>query len=166
MTTERLRSEWRFLAVREAFLDSASVPASTPIAGISVVKGSTTRLLDEGANDRSRRASVLDSCTGNSWNCTPNAEPCIQLTTALGIGWGRVHEAELDVQSLSRKTGGGRTRHPSTERPSTVPYRSRLCFNDEPVNEEKNKMGLLQEGTRREWTRRLDFDSAQVIDTQ
>ena len=106
MTTERLRSEWRFLAVREAFLDPASVPAGKPIAGIGVVKGSTTRLLDEGANDRSRRASDLDSCTGNSWNCTPNAEACIQLTTALGIGWGRFYEAELDVQSLSRKTGG------------------------------------------------------------
>jgi len=46
-TTERLRSEGRFLAVREAFLDPASVPPSTPITVIGVVSGSTTRPLDE-----------------------------------------------------------------------------------------------------------------------
>lgn len=46
-TTERLRSEGRFLAVREAFLDPAAVPAGTPITVIGVVKGSTTRPLDE-----------------------------------------------------------------------------------------------------------------------
>jgi len=46
-TTERLRSEGRFLAVREAFLDPATVPAGTPITVTGVVKGSTTRSLDE-----------------------------------------------------------------------------------------------------------------------
>lgn len=46
-TTERLRSEGRFLAVREGFLDPASVPAGTPITVIGVVTGSTTRPLDE-----------------------------------------------------------------------------------------------------------------------
>jgi len=45
-TTERLRSEGRFLAVREAFLDPASVPAGTPITVIGVVRGATTRPLD------------------------------------------------------------------------------------------------------------------------
>jgi len=46
-TTERLRSEGRFLAVRESFLDPASVPAGTPVTVIGIVKGSTTRPLDE-----------------------------------------------------------------------------------------------------------------------
>jgi outer membrane lipoprotein len=46
-TTERLRSEGRFLAVREGFLDPASVPPGTPITVIGVVTGSTTRPLDE-----------------------------------------------------------------------------------------------------------------------
>ena len=46
-TTERLRSEGRFLAVREAFLDPASVPPGTPITVIGVVTGSATRPLDE-----------------------------------------------------------------------------------------------------------------------
>ncbi len=46
-TTKRLRSEGRFLAVREAFLDPASVPPGTPITVIGVVRGSTTRPLDE-----------------------------------------------------------------------------------------------------------------------
>ncbi len=46
-TTERLRSEGRFLAVREEFLDPASVPPGTPITVIGVVRGATTRLLDE-----------------------------------------------------------------------------------------------------------------------
>jgi outer membrane lipoprotein len=44
---ERLRSEGRFLAVREQFLDPASVPAGTPITVIGTVKGETTRQLDE-----------------------------------------------------------------------------------------------------------------------
>jgi outer membrane lipoprotein len=46
-TTDRLRSEGRFLAVREDFFDPASVPPGTPITVIGVVKGSTTRPLDE-----------------------------------------------------------------------------------------------------------------------
>ena len=46
-TTERLRSEGRFLAIREAFLDPASVPAGTPITVIGVVTGLATRPLDE-----------------------------------------------------------------------------------------------------------------------
>jgi len=46
-TADRLRSEGRFLAVREEFLDPASVPPGTPITVIGVVKGSTTRPLDD-----------------------------------------------------------------------------------------------------------------------
>ena len=46
-TTERLRSEGRFLAVREEFLDPATVPPGTPITVIGVVSGSTTRPLDD-----------------------------------------------------------------------------------------------------------------------
>ena len=46
-TKDRLRSEGRFLAVREEFLDPASVPAGTPITVIGAVKGSMNRLLDE-----------------------------------------------------------------------------------------------------------------------
>jgi outer membrane lipoprotein len=47
LTEERLRSEGRFLAVREAFLDPASLPQGTPISVIGTVKGETTRPLDE-----------------------------------------------------------------------------------------------------------------------
>ena len=47
VTEERLLSEGRFLAVREQFLDPASVPAGTPITVIGTVKGETTRQLDE-----------------------------------------------------------------------------------------------------------------------
>jgi outer membrane lipoprotein len=47
LTEERLRSQGRFLAVREQFLDPASVPAGTPITVIGTVKGETTRQLDE-----------------------------------------------------------------------------------------------------------------------
>ncbi|HEY4643865.1 MAG TPA: surface-adhesin E family protein, partial [Bacteroidota bacterium] len=46
-TKDRLRSEGRFLAVREEFLDPASVPPGTPISVIGVVRGSTARPLDE-----------------------------------------------------------------------------------------------------------------------
>ena len=46
-TRDRVRSEGRFLAVREEFLDPASVPVGTPITVIGAVKGSTKRLLDE-----------------------------------------------------------------------------------------------------------------------
>lgn len=47
LTEERLRSEGRFLAVREQFLDPASLPEGTPITIIGTVKGETTRQLDE-----------------------------------------------------------------------------------------------------------------------
>ena len=47
LTEDRLRSEGRFLAVREAFLDPASLPQGTPITVIGTVKGVTTRQLDE-----------------------------------------------------------------------------------------------------------------------
>lgn len=47
LTTDRLRSEGRFLAVREEFFDPATVPPGTPITVIGVVKGSTTRTLDD-----------------------------------------------------------------------------------------------------------------------
>ena len=46
-TTERVRSEGRFFAVRKEFLDPATVPAGTPVTVIGAVAGSTTRLLDE-----------------------------------------------------------------------------------------------------------------------
>jgi outer membrane lipoprotein len=46
-TTERLRSEGRFLAVRQEFLDPATVPPGTLITVIAVVTGSTTRPLDD-----------------------------------------------------------------------------------------------------------------------
>ncbi|THJ25198.1 MAG: hypothetical protein CAF45_002425 [Nitrospira sp. CG24E] len=46
-TTERTSSEGRFLAVREAFLDPATVPPGTPITVIGAVTGSTTRSLDD-----------------------------------------------------------------------------------------------------------------------
>jgi outer membrane lipoprotein len=46
-TTDRLRSEGRFLAVREEFLDPATVPPGTPITVIGVVSGSMTRPLDD-----------------------------------------------------------------------------------------------------------------------
>jgi outer membrane lipoprotein len=46
-TRERLRSEGRFLAVRAEYLDPATVPPGTPISVIGLVKGSTTRPLDE-----------------------------------------------------------------------------------------------------------------------
>jgi len=47
ITGERLQSEGRFLAVREQFLDPASLPQGTPITVIGTVKGETTRPLDE-----------------------------------------------------------------------------------------------------------------------
>ena len=46
-TTDRLRSEGRFLAVREEFFDPATVPPGTPITVIGVVKGSISRPLDD-----------------------------------------------------------------------------------------------------------------------
>ena len=47
LSDDRLRSEGRFLAVRGAFLDPASLPQGTPITVIGTVKGETTRQLDE-----------------------------------------------------------------------------------------------------------------------
>lgn len=47
LSDDRLRSEGRFLAVRGAFLDPASLPQGTPITVIGTVKGETTRPLDE-----------------------------------------------------------------------------------------------------------------------
>jgi len=47
LTEDRLRSEGRFLAVRAASLDPASLPEGTPITVIGTVKGVTTRQLDE-----------------------------------------------------------------------------------------------------------------------
>jgi outer membrane lipoprotein len=47
LSEERLRSEGRFLGVREQFLDPASLPSGTPITVIGTVKGETTRQLDE-----------------------------------------------------------------------------------------------------------------------
>lgn len=46
-TEDRLQSEGRFLAVRQAFLDPASLPEGTPITVIGAVQGETTRRLDE-----------------------------------------------------------------------------------------------------------------------
>ncbi len=46
-TEDRGRSQGRFLAVREEFLDPASVPPGTPISVIGLVKGSVTKSLDE-----------------------------------------------------------------------------------------------------------------------
>lgn len=47
VTEERLRSEGRFLAIQEQFLDPASLPEGTPITVIGTVKGETRRPLDE-----------------------------------------------------------------------------------------------------------------------
>ncbi len=47
LSDDRLRSEGRFLAVRAAFLDPASLPQGTAITVIGTVKGETTRALDE-----------------------------------------------------------------------------------------------------------------------
>lgn len=47
LSEDRLRSEGRFIAVREQFLDPASLPQGTPITVIGTVKGETTRALDE-----------------------------------------------------------------------------------------------------------------------
>lgn len=47
LTDDRLRSEGRFLAVRESFLDPASLPEGTPVTVIGTVTGEATRPLDE-----------------------------------------------------------------------------------------------------------------------
>jgi outer membrane lipoprotein len=46
-TSDRVRSRGRFLAVRDMFLDPATVPAGTLLTVIGVVTGSATRPLDE-----------------------------------------------------------------------------------------------------------------------
>ncbi len=63
-TTERTSSEGRFLAVREAFLDPATVPPGTPITVVGVVSGSTTRALD----DSDYTYPVLDIKHLTDWN--------------------------------------------------------------------------------------------------
>jgi len=67
-TAERLRSEGRFLAVREAFLDPATIPPGTPISVIGVVKGATTRPLDESEYTYP----VLEIQHLVSWRATPS----------------------------------------------------------------------------------------------
>ncbi|MDH4187164.1 MAG: Slp family lipoprotein, partial [Nitrospira sp.] len=62
--TERLRSEGRFLAVREAFLDPASVPPGTPITVVGEVTGSLVRPLDESTY----RYPVLEIKHLTDWN--------------------------------------------------------------------------------------------------
>lgn len=47
-TTDRLRSEGRFLAVRETLPGSATVPAGTPVTVTGVAAGASIRPLDEG----------------------------------------------------------------------------------------------------------------------
>ncbi|NOT21168.1 MAG: hypothetical protein HOP22_00360 [Nitrospiraceae bacterium] len=63
-TTERTSSEGRFLAVRETFLDPATVPPGTPITVIGAVTGSTTRPLD----DSEYTYPVLDIKHLTDWN--------------------------------------------------------------------------------------------------
>ncbi|MCP9473465.1 MAG: Slp family lipoprotein [Nitrospira sp.] len=46
-TTGRLRSEGRFIAVREEFLDPATIPPGTPVTIIGTVQGFVVRQLDE-----------------------------------------------------------------------------------------------------------------------
>ncbi|MCP9464701.1 MAG: Slp family lipoprotein [Nitrospira sp.] len=46
-TKDRVRSEGRFLAIQETFLDPATVPPGTPVTIIGTVQGSITRQLDE-----------------------------------------------------------------------------------------------------------------------
>ena len=47
LSEDRLQSQGRFLAVRETFLDPASLPEDTPVTVIGRIKGETTRPLDE-----------------------------------------------------------------------------------------------------------------------
>lgn len=46
-TGDRTRSEGRFLAVQEGFLDPATVESGTPVTVVGEVRGSATRPLDE-----------------------------------------------------------------------------------------------------------------------
>jgi outer membrane lipoprotein len=47
LTENRLRSAGRFIAVHSAFVDPETIPSGTPVSIIGVVKGSTTKPLDE-----------------------------------------------------------------------------------------------------------------------
>ena len=69
-TTERVRSEGRFLAVREAFLDPATVPPGTPITVIGVVSGATTRPLD----DSEYAYPILDIKHLTDWNAVASRQ--------------------------------------------------------------------------------------------
>ena len=69
-TTERHRSEGRFLAVREGFLDPATVPPGTPITVIAVVTGSTTRPLD----DSEYAYPILDIKHLTDWNAVASRQ--------------------------------------------------------------------------------------------
>ena len=69
-TTERYRSEGRFLAVREAFLDPATVPPGTPITVIAVVTGSTIRALD----DSEYAYPILDIKHLTDWNAVASRQ--------------------------------------------------------------------------------------------
>jgi outer membrane lipoprotein len=48
LTEDRLRSKGRFIAVRSASIDPATLPPGTPVSIIGAMKGSTTKPLDEG----------------------------------------------------------------------------------------------------------------------
>ncbi|HKO30750.1 MAG TPA: Slp family lipoprotein [Nitrospiraceae bacterium] len=69
-TTERLRSEGRFLAVREEFLDPATVPPGTLITVVGVVSGSMTRPLD----DREYTYPVLDIKHLTDWSAVASQQ--------------------------------------------------------------------------------------------
>ena len=154
-----------FPTVQEALLDPARVPCGHTDYRDPCSQRLNHEGLDEGVNDRSRRVSDLDSCIGNSWNCTPNTEPRIQRAIAPGKRNGGAFTGPNLKFNRCLGRHGSRTRHPSTEMSTTVPYRGTQRLNNESVNKEKDEMGVLQEGIARAWTRRSDFDSAQVIDT-
>ncbi|MBM4139331.1 MAG: hypothetical protein FJ244_07665 [Nitrospira sp.] len=52
ITKDRFRSKDRFLAVREAWLNPASLPEGIPVTVIGTVTGETTRLLIDQPPDR------------------------------------------------------------------------------------------------------------------
>jgi outer membrane lipoprotein len=47
LTENRLRSTGRFIAVRSAFVDPATLPSGTPVSIVGAVTGSTTKPLDD-----------------------------------------------------------------------------------------------------------------------
>ncbi len=81
------------------------MPEGPPITGIGVAKDSTTRLLDEGANDRSMRVSDLVSGTVILGTAHRKQNPVSNAQPRWGKEWGRFYGAEFEVLSLSRKTG-------------------------------------------------------------